>query len=295
MTYAAKVILDSVSTAGVRLTTLEITFPRIVLAEFNTHRMLSRNSASSRAIPIPERIKMALESPYVPDEFGSHKKGMQSGDALTGEADAKCRLSWLRARDAAVIEAQMLFELGVHKEYANRLLEPFCWHTVIVTATEWDNYWGLRLHPNATRPIRIVTEMMATVFRTSTPSLVKDGQWHVPYVKDGNELEEEGLDPCKVSVARCARVSYLTHDGKREPAADMALFARLTTAGHMSPLEHVARPAQAGDHGRADVAAGDVYRYEDGAPWQPHELWFGNFKGWMQCRKLVLGEAVFRG
>src|SRR4030095_12571639 len=113
MTYAAKMILDSVSPDGVRLTTIEVTFPRIVLAEFNTHRMFSRNSASSRAIPIPQRIMMALENPYVPDEFGSHKKGMQSGEALTGDAHEKSRSAWLRARDAAVEEAQALYELGV--------------------------------------------------------------------------------------------------------------------------------------------------------------------------------------
>ena len=180
MSFDAKVLADSQSPAGYRLTTLEATFPRFVLAEFNTHRVFSRNSASSRAIPIAKQLRRVLEDPYVPIEFGSNQPGMQAGPALTGEKRDAAEHEWLHARDDAVRRvlglvtdpevaldgrrpardpaagrgrrpraAQPSEWLNVHKQVANRLLEPFMWHTVIVTATEWDNFWNLRCHPDA--------------------------------------------------------------------------------------------------------------------------------------------------
>ena len=239
MAYDAKVVCDSMSPDRVRLTTIEVTFPRIVLAEFNTHRMLSRNSASSRAVPVPKRITMAQETPYVPTAFGRNQKGMQSGAALEGEEAAKARDSWLRARDAAVTEAQAMAALGVHKEYANRLLEPFLWHTAIVTATEWQNFWNLRCHKNASEPIRRAAEMMWDAYDRSTPTLAPCGAWHLPYcIEDDREYAPDDL--AKICTGRCARVSYLTHDGRRAPGEDVRLHDDLLGNGHMSPLEHAA-------------------------------------------------------
>ena len=302
MAYAARVVADSCHghPKAARLTTIEVTFPRIVLAEFNTHRMFSRNSASSRAIPIAKRIAMVESDPYVPREFGSNQKGMQSGAALVGAAAETSERAWRNAARDAVDHARTLEAAGVHKEYANRLLEPFCWHTVIVTATEWQNFWNLRCHPNASPPIRRAAEMMWDVFDRSTPSLVSAGGQHLPYVGAGEiaALADRGFDPAKVSIGRCARVSYLTHDGVRDFQADLALYDRLLTAGHMSPFEHVARPATKDDEKLAMVRFSDLMVHalpfgKVDVTARETDLWFGNFRGWVQYRKEIPGEAIF--
>lgn len=290
--YDAKILADSVTQAGYRLTTFQITFPRIVLAEFNTHRVFSRNSASSRAIPVEKRIEAILESPFVPAAFGSAKRGMQAGDALASEEQDACREIWLDAMRDAVKHSRRLVQLGVHKQWANRLLEPFAWHTVIVTATEWANYWALRVSKMAQPEIFTVSEKMKELFDASEPERLSSGAWHIPLVGlsygdpfPGYGDDRDASDPpdndwewgqlVRLSVARCARVSYLTHDGVRDPSADRTLYERLTTNGHMSPTEHAARPMT------------------------PVELslneWCGNFRGWVQHRKEIPGEAVFVG
>lgn len=326
MAFLTKVIADSVSPDGARLTTLEVTLPRIVLAEFNTHRMLSRNSASSRAIPVEKRIAMIEADPFVPEAFGKNQRGMQAGDALEGEAELRARLAWYNAMNAAVVQAGELAKLEVHKQLANRLLEPFAWHTIVCTATEWENFFALRCHPNAQPEIRTAAEMMREAMRSSYPHPVDYNDWHLPYLQTGEAFDfdvQDGRPPfpaiptkVKVSVARCARVSYLTHDGKRDPSADLALYDRLASAGHMSPLEHVARPAQRADFtngvGSVDIEDLRVAVGPDGigpllnvpSPTGPLEctvdvplehFWFGNFRGWVQHRKLIRGEYVFTG
>lgn len=283
MGYSAKVLADSVSLDGERLTTLEVTFPRIVLAEFNTHRMFSRNSASSRAIPVEKRIAMVEADPFVPDVFGKNQKGMQ---AYTGLDDAESRLAretWMVAANNAVFSARRLAEVGVHKQLANRLLEPFLWHTVIVSATEWSNFFALRCNPDAQPEIRRPAEMMRAAMALSTPKKVGYRGWHRPLLEedeavlrhDSNFSEEE---LCLVSVGRCARVSYLTHDGRRDPMADIELARRLKSSGHMSPFEHVAQPErQYGAMFAADIGSGC----------------FSNFRGWRQLRKDIPNEADF--
>jgi len=301
MPFDAKVLADSVSPAGHRLTTLEATFPRFVLAEFNTHRVFSRNSASSRAIPIAKQLRRVLEDPYVPIEFGANQPGMQAGPALEGEKREAAEAEWLRARDDAVrhvlglvtdpreVRGDLLAALerveeatgtrerpeawlNVHKQVANRLLEPFIWHTVIVTATEWENFWNLRCHPDAQPEIRLIAERMRDAFEASRPTELTEGEWHLPLVRP--EDREEGTsseDLIKISAGRCARVSYLTHAGVRDLEADIQLHDRLLESGHMSPLEHPARPLTA-----AELAERE---------------WSGNFHGWFSYRKTISGEA----
>lgn len=301
MPFDAKVLADSVSPAGHRLTTLEATFPRFVLAEFNTHRVFSRNSASSRAIPIAKQLRRVLEDPYVPIEFGSNQPGMQAGPALEGKQREAAEAEWLRARDDAVRrvlglvtdpdeargdllavlerveEATRTKErpeawLNVHKQVANRLLEPFMWHTVIVTATEWENFWNLRCHPDAQPEIRLVAERMRDATKASDPAELGEGEWHLPLVRPEDRDQVDSLeDLIKVSAGRCARVSYLTHAGVRDLAADVQLHDRLLESGHMSPLEHPARPLGAGELGAGE--------------------WSGNFRGWRSYRKEIAGEA----
>jgi thymidylate synthase ThyX len=302
MSFAAKVLADSRSPAGYRLTTLEATFPRFVLAEFNTHRVFSRNSASSRAIPIAKQLRRVLEEPYVPIEFGSNQPGMQAGAPLDGEKLEAAEAEWLRARDDAVrrvlglvaapdfvagaplldvlqqVEeairdrAQPAAWLNVHKQVANRLLEPFMWHTVIVTATEWDNFWNLRCHADAQPEIRLVAEEMRAAVEGSEPAELGWDEWHLPLLRPEDREQVASIeDLIKVSAGRCARVSYLTHAGKRDLDADIELHDRLLESGHMSPLEHPARP----------LAEAELKESE----------WSGNFRGWHSYRKDIPGEA----
>lgn len=286
--YAAKILADSVAEHfGVRLTTLEVTFPRIVLAEFNTHRVFSRNSASSRAIPVDKRIAAVRANPFIPAAFGTNKKGMQAGENLSDVENADARADWEEACEAMCNIAESLSRLGVHKQWANRLTEPFSWHTCIVTATEWDNFFALRCNPMAQPEIRTVAETMQAAMAASKPSTAPAGSWHLPLIFDQDIGEAMTRSAgnwnvrthllVKLSVARCARVSYLTHDGRRDIDADIELYDRLHTSGHLSPFEHAAK---VGDN--ADLVRADDF--------------IGNFRApWVQARKMLEGEAVFRG
>lgn len=284
MAYSAKIVADSVSEAGDRLTTMEVTFPRMVLAEFNTHRVFSRNSASSRAIPFSKQLEKIQADPFVPVHWGANQSGMQADEEISSDKQAVAEIDWLNARDAAVVHAKELHTLGVHKQIVNRLLEPFMWHTVIVTATEWSNFFALRAHKDAQPEIRTIAEMMKELYLAGEPQLLKVGEWHLPLIQpeeyDGVfEFSEEAR---KISAARCARVSYLTHDGRRDLEADFTLYERLVGGGHMSPLEHVATPhwyqPEPGDFG-------DVF--------PPQGEWSGNFHGWKQFRKFIPNEQDY--
>lgn len=278
MTYEVHVIADSISIAGVRLTTLECTFPRFILAEFNTHRALSRNSASSRAIPIRKRIDQVLQDPFVPEQWGQNQRGMQASKSLREQDALDARARWLTARLDAVNHAMFLDTLGVHKQLANRLLEPFLWHTCVVTATDWSNFFHLRCHPDAQPEFQRIACMMRDIMQVSVPTPMPMYGWHLPYVDPStdNVASVSADDLPYISAARCARLSYL-HNGSRDPAADLKLSQKLERGGHMSPFEH---PAKA----LADPSA----RH-------------GNFCGWMQLRKTIpyehdpLGEGARNG
>lgn len=269
--YQAKVICDSIF-GNHRLTTMEVTFPRFILAEFNTHRALSRNSASSRAIPVAKQIEKVKANPVIPI-FTKNQKGMQ-GEILDENTDEylKAKSGWLEARDTAVKYAEWLMQDGIHKQNTNRLLEPFMWHTVIVTATEWANFFHLRANPEAQPEMQKIAKLMKEAYNSSTPTekSFKDW-WHLPYLQPEDEALQAG-DKQAISVARCARVSYLTHDGKRDIDADLKLYERLKTSGHWSPFEHVARPQ---------------------TPKDP-EWMCSNFKGWVQLRKYMPNENVLQ-
>ncbi len=263
---------------------------RFVLAEFNTHRMFSRNSASSRAIPLAKQLARVRSDPALPVAFPTEQKGMQGGDDLPGDGDHRARLSWLQAAESAAYWASELGKIGVHKSIANRLLEPFLWHTVIVTATEWDNFWNLRCNPLAQPEMRAAAEAMRFAHESSVPKQLDYGQWHLPLVTGIDDdvgwivgEEAKGLDVTeitkRVSAARCARVSYLTHDGRRDIAADLTLFDRLANPGggspHSSPMEHVCRPL------REFFAADPPYVRVGKEPQR------GNLIGWRQFRHEV--------
>lgn len=258
---AAKVIKDSVSPTGHRLLTMEVTMHRYVLAEFNTHRVFSRNSASSRAIPTSKQLERVRETPANPIEFGANQPGMQAEDVLSDDDADTASAIWTAARKFAANAAEDLAKLGVHKQVVNRLLEPFMWHTVIVTSTEWDGFYKQRVSPLAQPEIKAAASLMLEAHLASTPVELDYEEWHTPYILDDEDFDTETAK--KISAARCARVSYLTHDGVRDPDKDLELFARLVEADppHASPLEHVATP-------------GDFV--------EPNTL--GNLRGWSQLR-----------
>lgn len=141
----ATIIADSLNENGQRLTTMMVTFPRFILAELNTHRMLSKNSASSRAIPFTKMVEAVQDNPFVPIAWQKEHKGMQGTEYFTDLEDIK-RLEehWLISRDMAIMCAKNQSILGTTKQLCNRLLEPFMWHTVLITATEWQNFFNLR-------------------------------------------------------------------------------------------------------------------------------------------------------
>lgn len=265
---SARVIADSVSPAGHRLTTLEVRMHRFVLAEFNTHRLFSRNSASSRAVPVAKFFATLADEPAVPLGWPAEQRGMQGGHELPRLRQQTVRRIWLSARDAAVSHAEQLTACGVHKSVVNRLLEPFLPHTVIVSATDWDGFFAQRCSPLAQPEIRAAAEAMRDAYTASTPELVHYGEWHLPYLTDEEKTSQHLSLQCRISAARCARVSYLTHDGRHDPSADLDLYHRLVGAdpAHASPLEHVATPARTG------------------------KGTLGNFTGWHQLRHRVLGE-----
>lgn len=282
MSYAAKVLADSISPSGHRLFTLELTFPRFILAEVNTHRVFSRNSASSRAIP-PERIIEEVEAnPFVPETFNERVKGMGVGTPLDKDRQVACREQWLHARDESVMVAKRLAEWGIDKSRVNRLLEPFMWHTAIVSSTEWDNYFALRSPPgnevDIDFPAQLEFQKIALAMReamlASEPRELDYGEWHLPLVTNQEIAalpEEDILVPYYwqgVSAGRCARVSYLTHNKPESPDDSYSRHKRLKTDGHLSPLEHQACP---------DEGAG------------------ANFRGWMQYRERIPNQRNLVG
>lgn len=285
MSICAQIVADSISPQGIRLTTLSLKYPRWIHAEFMTHRMFSRNASSSRAVP--SRRLSALEREY-PLIWGTNIPGMQAGVALSAEQAAKAKAIWDRMADACIEGVTELAELGLHKQWANRPLEWFTSISVLVSATSFDNFFGVRWHPDAQPEIHELAKQMHQAMQSGTPRPLEPDQWHLPYVA---AVEEKtlGLDTARrCSAARCARVSYLNHDGTTPNVAkDLETFAKL--AGdpngpprplHASPMEHQATPDRLRDPADPDS-------------WQ-HPREHGNFRGWRQYRKMLANEQIAR-
>ncbi|MDB5043118.1 MAG: FAD-dependent thymidylate synthase [Candidatus Eremiobacteraeota bacterium] len=271
MGFSARILLDSVSPAGVRLTTMEVRYPRFIHSEALTHRVFSRNSASSRAIPIKKMIDAVRNDPAMPIWWGRNQSGMQAMQEIDPSARAAAESEWRRALDDALAHAERLTapDINLHKQLVNRILEPFAWITVIITATEWANFFTQRTHEDAQPELKHIADLMLAAYRASTPRPLGVGDWHTPLILGDEEAALPVEDRLKISVARCARVSYLSHDGTRDHAKDIELYERLVGGGangHWSPFEHVATPLA------------------DGAEWS------GNFRGWEQYRKRFAQE-----
>ena len=211
----AEIIADSVCPEGIRLISIEVTMARYVLAEMNTHRMFARNSASSRAIPVSKNLKDIKENIYYPIKWGKEQKGMQSFEVIEPNDSWMAFDIWKDASEYAIDCAEELVSIGVHKQFTNRLLEPFMYHTMLITATDWQNFFNLRLNADAAPDIQVVAEHMLNEINSSKPVELKHGEWHLPYVSGPNWefYKNYSIDILRnVSVAKCARLSYLNNN-----------------------------------------------------------------------------------
>lgn len=281
MNTSARIIADSKNSFGTRLTTFVIVFPRIILAELNTHRCFSRNSASSRAIPITTMLKRVLDNPFIPLRFLKAHSSMVGTEYFEGEYDKLARERWLLARDRAVESATSFLKLDgssdVTKQLVNRIIEPFGYHEVIISGTEWENFFALRCHPDAEIHMQHLAQLMLDAYNKSEPKELKEGEWHIAFgeqfdmekVTQLAEKEKMTIDEVKRAIccARCARISYVLHskEEKYNYEKDLELYRKLISEGHFSPLEHCA------------YAAGD-------------NTFHGNFRGFIQLRKLLPDE-----
>jgi thymidylate synthase ThyX len=273
--FKAAILRDSIAESSTRLTTFELTYPRFIHSEFMTHRVFSRNASSSRAIPIDKMINDVLDDPVIPIDWGKNQRGMSAEEELPLDVQVECESRWLHHRDEAVKVVRSMAWLGLHKQIANRLLEPWMWITVIATVEErgLENFFKLRCNKAAEPHMQKLAWMMKYTLDDSTPrrsNLLQAETWHLPFVTDEEVFEFGSTAAIQKSVARCARGSYLQQHGDYNFESDVALGRKLANSGHWSPFEH---QAWVGD----GLLAGN----------------FGQHSGWTQNRKTYIGEAGF--
>lgn len=244
----ATVIADSVFGNNNRITTMELRYPRFIHSELMTHRMFSRNASSSRAIPVARLIEEVRTNPAIPIHWGKNKAGMQADGEVDDRTAYWAKQDWNDARLNACVCAERMAKAGVHKQVVNRILEPFQYINVLVTSTEWENFFKLRDHPDAQPEIQALAKAMKEALKKSYPTrldLTNKRHWHLPYVTHQERLVYSTDELKALSVARCASVSYKTVDGK-PMTIDKALriYEKLTNSDpiHASPFEHVAYP-----------------------------------------------------
>lgn len=294
LTYA-KLILDSVGQDAPRLLTFELQYPRIVHAELMTHRVFSRNASSSRAIPVKRMLDMLMANPAMPAEWRMNEPGMQGYTVAPPEIAAEAERLTLMGRDFMADIACQMEALGLHKQHVNRETERWQYIKVVLTSSQWKNWFGLRNHPAADPTIQKLARLMWEEFNNSytTPTqLLQDGEWHLPYITDEDsdrafEFLQTMAEPViehieilrRMSAARCARVSYNNFKGEvPKVSSDLALYDKLVVSQpvHASPTEHQASP--------------DLYLGKR-TGWSRPAL-HGNLTGWLQFRKTIANENL---
>ena len=266
MATEATVIADSISPAGSRILTYKLVYPWFIHWDLLTHRALSRNAMSSRAIPIRKMLRKVWNDPAMPVYWGRNGKGMQAKGELPPPRRFIARSIWLSLSRASIAAVWALEKVGLHKQDANKLLTPFLHITTVVTATEWGNFFNLRAHRDAHPSFQQLAYKMLEAYVASTPRQLEAGGWHLPFADRYVDDVPDTASLLKIVTARCARVSYLNFEGDIDFSKDYRLHNDLLGNGHMSPFEH---PAQA---------------LADGSEWS------GNFRGFRQYRKTIPNE-----
>ncbi|MGL5281480.1 MAG: FAD-dependent thymidylate synthase [Plesiomonas shigelloides] len=325
-----QIIADSVGQRSGRITTFELTYPRIIHSEFMTHRLFSRNAMSSRAVPIKKMVELIRTNMAMPVRFGSNQPGMQDkGLEHDGMVDVAgfCRKltgreAWAIAAKRACDMALSLEEAGYHKQIANRLIEPFQMMKTVMTTTEMENFLWLRVDADADPTIEVLANLMKEAMDNSEPEWLPAGVWHTPYVDhvygfgpegdahifegycvlDENDrpvmlTEEEAL---RISASCCGQVSYRRLDSTKDKALD--IYTRLVAGKkvHASPFEHQAREIEETvedcEYPEAELinAAWCPSSWEEGITHVDREgnFWSGNFKGFIQHRQLIPGHVA---
>ncbi len=272
MNISAKIIADSISIYNKRITTLQVTFPKVIGMEFLTHRLFSRSFSSSRAIPVSKTTQLEYFQPLY---WGKNKSGMQADIEEIDNVEEAEKI-WNDTVEYCKNAAIKLSEIGLHKQWSNRVFDNFVMITGIVTATDFDNFFNLRIHPDAQPEMCLLANKMKDAMDNSLPIIRKYQDWHLPYILDEEREEYKNHKDIyilqKISSARCCRVSYLNHEGKKTTIdEDLNLFNRLAGSNpkHYSPLEHIGTPDILDNQGNYGFS-----RYH------------GNFDGWIQFRKL---------
>lgn len=278
--YFAGVVCDSLHPNGSRLTTIVATYPRFVHSELMTHRLFSRNASSSRALPVKKMIEAVIMNGAQPYSWGSNKPGMQAGEELRGKDKTDAVIEWNRARWAAITHAQEMVKTNAHKQIVNRILEPYAWITTVISATNWENFFHQRCTEFADPTLRHIAEMIFAVYDANVPAQLEIGERHLPFLEHASDREaiQKVIEPEQwpnIAVARCARVSYLNHNGTRDPQTDIEMTRKLANDGHWSPFEHVATTIQ------DDRVVDDSTLSGNFAP------------GWVQYRKMFEDECFY--
>lgn len=292
---SVKVIADSIF-HGVRLMTLELQYARFIHSELMTHRMLSKNSASSRAIPVKTMIELVKSTPAMPVYWGKNQAGMQAKEELTGDDLDRAQLLWKRGASEAIQVAEAMNAVGLHKQTSNRGLETYQMMKSVVSGTEWANLIHLRNHTDAQPEFHELARCIVEAMTLSQPVVLKSGQWHLPYVDTSFDNEEnviysaagEVIDQetaIMVSASCCAQVSYRRLDESIEKAKD--IYKRLIESepAHSSPFEHQATPM-------SNITLANplqTWNWENGVTHVRKDLslWSGNFRSWIQHRQLI--------
>ena len=315
----AKIVADSISSvSGDRITTFELEYHRYVHAELMTHRMFSRNAASSRAIPVKNMLELVRNSPAVPIHWGKNQAGMQANEECDEPLGFDCELSngwtstnyltrdvsWKVGADNAAMLAEKFAEAGYHKQIVNRLVEPFQMIKVVVTATSFDNFFWLRFHEDAQPEIAELARCMLVAYKRSKPQELNTGEWHLPYYAGGywkrshplSDTDDQAQlleDAIKISASCCAQVSYRKNDDSLEKAE--TVWERLVASQpvHASPTEHQATPMS--KYYWPEYCDPRVWLdvEEDGITHADRDgkYWSNNFKGWIQHRALIANNV----
>lgn len=242
-TITSNIIADSVNPDGQRITTFILDYPRFIHSELMTHRVFTRNAGSSRAIPTKKQIERIMAMPACPVTWGLNQRGMQAAETADAETTRQAMETWYTSSILAVSQSKILAHLGLHKQIVNRVLEPYINIKVLVTATDWLNFFKLRAHPQAQPEFQVLAYRMLGDYLRGNPQEIDWGGWHLPF-GDRMPGDVSIQDRIRIAVARAARVSYETFDGEINVEKDFALHDDLMTDAHWSPFEHPAKASR---------------------------------------------------